>query len=53
MRALFERPELRDGLVERGRARAAGFGWDRTADAALASYDRALRAAASPAARPH
>ena len=29
-------------LVERGRARAAGFGWERTADAAIASYERAL-----------
>jgi glycosyltransferase involved in cell wall biosynthesis len=29
-------------LVERGRARAAGFGWERTADAALESYLRAL-----------
>jgi glycosyltransferase involved in cell wall biosynthesis len=29
-------------LVERGRARAAGFGWERTADAAIASYQRAL-----------
>ncbi len=29
-------------LVERGRARAAGFGWERTADAALESYRRAL-----------
>ena len=28
--------------VDRGRARAAQFGWDRTARAALASYERAL-----------
>ena len=28
--------------VERGRERAAGFGWERTADAAIASYRRAL-----------
>lgn len=33
---------LRTMLVARGRERAAGFGWDRTARAALASYDRAL-----------
>jgi glycosyltransferase involved in cell wall biosynthesis len=29
-------------LVRRGHERAAGFGWDRTARAALASYERAL-----------
>jgi glycosyltransferase involved in cell wall biosynthesis len=29
-------------LVRRGRERAAGFGWDRTARAALESYERAL-----------
>jgi glycosyltransferase involved in cell wall biosynthesis len=31
-------------LVQRGRARAARFGWDRTARAALESYERALAA---------
>ena len=29
-------------LVARGRERAAGFGWERTAEAAIASYTRAL-----------
>lgn len=33
---------LRADLVRRGRERAAGFGWERTARAALASYERAL-----------
>ncbi|MEA2124124.1 MAG: hypothetical protein QOI80_906, partial [Solirubrobacteraceae bacterium] len=33
---------LRADLVRRGRERAAQFGWDRTARAALASYERAL-----------
>jgi glycosyltransferase involved in cell wall biosynthesis len=39
---LLDDAPLRMRLVERGRARAAEFGWDRTARAALASYDRAL-----------
>ena len=37
---------------QRGRERAAGFGWERTARAAIASYERALTDAASPGARP-
>jgi alpha-1,3-rhamnosyl/mannosyltransferase len=32
----------RADLVERGRERAAGFGWERTARAAIASYEAAL-----------
>ncbi len=52
MRALVADGELRARLVERGRRRAEEFGWDRTARAALDSYERALTGAASRAARP-
>jgi glycosyltransferase involved in cell wall biosynthesis len=42
MGRLLADPALADQLVRRGRERAAGFGWDRTARASLASYERAL-----------
>jgi glycosyltransferase involved in cell wall biosynthesis len=41
-RTLLDDRERAAELVRRGRERAAGFGWDRTARAALASYDAAL-----------
>jgi glycosyltransferase involved in cell wall biosynthesis len=34
--------ELREQLIERGRARAAAFTWERTAELTAASYERAL-----------
>jgi glycosyltransferase involved in cell wall biosynthesis len=42
---LLDDRERATELVARGRVRAAGFGWDRTARAALASYERALAGA--------
>jgi glycosyltransferase involved in cell wall biosynthesis len=51
MRSLVDDAALREDLVARGRERVAQFGWERTARAALASYDRALTAAASRAGR--
>lgn len=39
---LLAEPELREALGRRGRQQAAGFPWERTADAAWASYERAL-----------
>ena len=41
-RTLLLRPARAAELVQRGRERAAGFGWERTAEAAIASYTRAL-----------
>jgi glycosyltransferase involved in cell wall biosynthesis len=41
---LFADPALRASLVERGRARAATFTWERTASGTFASYERALGA---------
>jgi glycosyltransferase involved in cell wall biosynthesis len=40
--AMRELLEGRPDLIERGRERAASFGWERTARAAIASYERAL-----------
>jgi glycosyltransferase involved in cell wall biosynthesis len=51
MGRLLSDAAVREQLIERGRARASEFGWDRTARAALASYDRALTDAASRAGR--
>jgi glycosyltransferase involved in cell wall biosynthesis len=39
---LLSEPALRDELRERGRARAARFTWEATAEATLAAYRRAL-----------
>ena len=41
-RRLLLDPALAADLIGKGRARAAGFGWERSARAALASYERAL-----------
>jgi glycosyltransferase involved in cell wall biosynthesis len=51
MGRLLRDAALREDLIKRGRLRASVFGWDRTARAALASYDRALTDAASRAGR--
>jgi glycosyltransferase involved in cell wall biosynthesis len=42
MRALLDDTDRAAALVQRGRARAARFGWERTAEAAWLSYGRAL-----------
>ena len=42
LRRLLGDPALRDDLVRRGHARASAFTWERTAEATLASYERAL-----------
>jgi glycosyltransferase involved in cell wall biosynthesis len=44
-RTLLGDPERAAELVRRGRERAAGFGWERTARSAIASYERALAGA--------
>jgi glycosyltransferase involved in cell wall biosynthesis len=41
IRRVVEEPELRRRLAEAGRAQAARFSWERTAEATLASYERA------------
>jgi glycosyltransferase involved in cell wall biosynthesis len=40
---LLQDERHRTDLIERGRARLAGFTWERTAEATLASYRRAIR----------
>jgi glycosyltransferase involved in cell wall biosynthesis len=52
MRRLLGDAALREDLAARGRRRAEGFGWERTAETALASYERALTDAANLAGRP-
>ena len=47
IRQLLEDPELRTRLAKAGAARAALFSWKRTAEATLASYERALATARS------
>lgn len=42
MRRLAEEPALREDLIRRGRARAATFSWDRTAELTMAAYREAL-----------
>ena len=44
IRGLLEDAELRQKLVERGRDRVRAFTWQRTAEATLASYRRAVAA---------
>ncbi|HEX2105050.1 MAG TPA: glycosyltransferase family 1 protein, partial [Solirubrobacteraceae bacterium] len=46
LRALLHDPALAADLAARGPGRAAQFGWDRTAHAAWASYERAMADAA-------
>jgi len=46
---LLAEPGLRSALVEAGRARAAEFTWDRTAEGVLKAVRRRLRELASPA----
>lgn len=43
MRRTAEDDGLRRGLIAAGRVRAAGFGWERTAEGTRATYERALR----------
>ena len=38
MRRVLEQPGLRESLAERGRARAASFSWERTAEETAAIY---------------
>lgn len=42
LRLLLDDPSLRDGLVQRGRARAAAHSWQRTAQQTLAVYQELL-----------
>lgn len=51
LQRLLGDPDLRADLAARGRERAAGFTWERTAEATLASYERALIGAGRRTAR--
>lgn len=51
LRALLTDPERRRALAERGRARAEGFTWERTAELTWACYERALSESSASTAR--